>query len=489
VNFRPARASVALLGDRLAVAVLSGSRVEAFIVDAESPAAALRAELDARRLPVRAASLGVARNAVSVKQIELPTVAGDTREMVGFELERHLPFPAEDASFDFVSLPPEPAAERAGPPALRVLITAADRRVIDGALRIAEEARLRPLSLTVAVHNLPALVRVRRERRVAWVHRSGESVDLLLLQGESLVLSRSLPSGEEAAIAEEIERSIVSVRWRNLNAIWISGDDPPPGFASGALTSLGVPVSEPAWTPIARQRVARLAPEQRGALQLAVALVSGRGAPDLELLPAAVRPRRLSRPQAITLGMAAGTVGLVVLALLAPGWREQRHLKRVNAEIARLEPTVKEADRVARELDRKRKLLATVDGIESAGIRPLPVLRDLTELLPGDAWLTTVSLDAKGVELTGAASAASTLIPLLENSPRLERVEFSSPVTRGRDNKEQFRIRASWEASGAVSGAPAAAPAAPIAVAPPATGVPGPGTPPRRPLPPGVPRQ
>jgi Tfp pilus assembly protein PilN len=250
-----------------------------------------------------------------------------------------------------------------------------------------------------------------------------------------------------------------------------------------------VPVSEPAWTPVARQRLSGLAPEQRGALQLAVALVSTRGAPELELLPATVRPRRLSRPQAITLGMAAGTVVLVVLALLAPGWREQRHLKRVNAEIARLEPTVKEADRVARELDRKRKLLATVDSIEATGIRPLPVLRDLTEMLPNDAWLTTVSLDAKGVELTGAASAASTLIPLLENSPRLERVEFSSPVTRGRDNKEQFRIRASWEAGGATSAGPAAASAAPITLVPPAPGLPAPATPLRRPLPPGARQQ
>src|SRR5512145_2454622 len=90
VNFRPLRLSVALLGDRLAVAALNGSRVEAFTVDAESPAQALRAELDARRLPARAAALALARSAVSVKQIELPPVAGDTREMVGFELERHL---------------------------------------------------------------------------------------------------------------------------------------------------------------------------------------------------------------------------------------------------------------------------------------------------------------------------------------------------------------------------------------------------------------
>src|SRR5439155_45970 len=73
------------------------------------------------------------------------------------------------------------------------------------------------------------------------------------------------------------------------------------------------------------------------------------------------------------------------------------------------------------------------------------VLRELTEILPSDAWVTYLALDAKGVELTGQAGAASNLIPLLENSPRLERVEFASPVTRGRD-REQFRIRAAGEA-------------------------------------------
>ena len=112
-----------------------------------------------------------------------------------------------------------------------------------------------------------------------------------------------------------------------------------------------------------------------------------------------------------------------------------------------------------RELERKRKLVATVAGIEAAAMRPLPVLRDLTDLLPTDAWLTTASFDQKGVELTGQAAAASALIPVLENSPRLERVEFASPVTRGRD-KEQFRIRAAWEVA-PVAATSAAVPPAP----------------------------
>jgi hypothetical protein len=53
-------------------------------------------------------------------------------------------------------------------------------------------------------------------------------------------------------------------------------------------------------------------------------------------------------------------------------------------------------------------------------------------------------MDRQGVEITGQANAASQLIPLLEASPWLERVEFTSPVTKGQ-GKEQFRVKAAWE--------------------------------------------
>jgi Fimbrial assembly protein (PilN) len=107
-------------------------------------------------------------------------------------------------------------------------------------------------------------------------------------------------------------------------------------------------------------------------------------------------------------------------------------------------------ERLRREVERGRRLLDTVQATDAASLRPLPVLRELTELLPSDVWLMTLSLDQKGVEMTGQAAVASSLIPLVENSPRFERAEFASPVTRGRD-KEQFRIRAAWEAAGASS--------------------------------------
>lgn len=451
MKFARLRLAVVMLGDRLSVAAIQGDRREAFTIDAENPGAALRAELDARNLVARKVAVGLARSAVTVKPIELPSIAGETHEMVQFELERHLPIPAEDAAFDFVPLPRDTEADGVPSEGRRVLIAAADRRVIDVALRVCEEAKLRPVSITVAAHDLVALVTTDRRQRVAWLHRTGDVIDLLLLQGPTLVWSRSFPAADDETLVNETRRSLAGARWRECDAVWVSGDD----AAAAALLDLGVPISDPPWTEPAQRNLADLG-EPRGAAELAVATASRRGIRPLDLIPPAIRPRRFTRSEKLTGAALAATILLALIALLLPGVREGRRLARLNAEITRIDPEVKTVERTARELERKRQLLATLEKVGTGALHPLPMLRELTEIVPGDAWITYLAFDAKGVELVGQAGAASALIPLLENSPRLERVEFASPVTRGRD-REQFRIRATWEApSAAAQAGPAA---------------------------------
>ena len=444
------RLAVVLLHDRLAVAAVSGERVETFSIVSDDPAAMLREELAARQLNPRTVALALSRASVFVRPMELPVVGGDMREMVRLNLEGHLPFAGDDTAFDYVPLPAEGDGARREDALRRVLLVAAEPRAVESALRIAEESRLRPASLTVAAHDLLALARPERGQRVVWLHRVGAGADVLCLFGPSLVLSRSAAASDDATLADEVRRSLAAVRWRDCDAIWVSGD--PPSDVS-ALMALGAPVSQPAYSTRATDRLAALSAEDRGAHELALAVASARRGRPLDLLPPALRPHRVTRAQGVTLGLAAVTALLLVTALLVPGLREQRHLRLLDREIARVDPQVRAVERVVRELERKRKLLGTITGVQTSALRPLPVLRELTDLMPTDTWLTTLSLDDKGVELTGQAAAASALIPVLENSPRLERVEFASPVTRGRD-KEQFRIRAVWEPGGAQATGP-----------------------------------
>lgn len=476
MNIPSPRLAVVLLGERLVAAAVQRGEAQTFVVEAEQPSAALRAELDQRRLSSRVVYLGLPRASVTVKPIDLPTIVGGLREMVQFELERHLPFPSDDAPFDLAPLPVEDDAalgERR-----HVLVTAADRRVVDAATRIMDEARLRTVSVTVASHNLPALIEPRRGLHAVWVHHVGGVAELLFLRGGTLVLSRSVP-GDEAVIAE-IRRSFTITKWRDCDAVWVSGDTvPPEGPSASALGDLGAPVTEPPWSARARKLLAALADEPRGALMLAIAVAAGPRVRTLDLVPAAQRARTVTRPQLVTAGLVAATLVLGIGALLVPGVRQNRELAQVNAQIATLAPQVKSVEQTLAELERKRRLLATIQSLQSTSIRPLPVLRELTELLPNDAWLTTVSFEAKGIELTGQAATASALIPVLENSARLERVEFASPVTRGRD-REQFRIRAAWESGGATAPSRPGAPA----IEPPQTPLP---TQPRRPMTRGAP--
>ena len=452
-----------MLGDRLAVAAIDRDRLETFTIDAENPGAALRAELDARSLAARNVAIGLSRSAVTVKPIDLPAVAGAAEDMVKFELERHLPISADDAAFDFVPLPSEPEVETVPGDGTRVLIAAADRRLIDSALRLAEEAKLRPVSITVAAHDLLALVETDRRQRIVWLHRSGDTADLLLIHEAMVVFSRGFGAADDATLLAETRRSLGGARWRSCDAIWVSGD----GAAAAPFLDLGVPISDPPWTARAERRLAQIA-EPRGALELAVATASNRSIRSLDLIPPAIKPRRFTRQEIMTGGALVATVLLALAALLVPGFVENRRLARLNGDIARIDPDVRAVEKVARELEHKRQLLGTVEKINASSLQPLAVLRELTEILPSDAWVTYLAFDSKGVELTGQAGAASNLIPLLENSPRLERVEFASPVTRGRD-REQFRIRAAWEAP-----APPPAPP-PQAAKPPAA--PGPRTP------------
>ncbi len=471
------RLGVVLLGDRVAVAVARGRRiVDSFAMEeAGQPAESLRAGLEARGVKARTARLAVQRGAVVVKTLELPAaVDGNLAQMVQFELERHVPFPADDAAFAFTPLP----GTRNG---ARVLIVASERRAIDRALQVVKDTKIRPLSLTVAAHELvPLLGRRPRSEHSVWVHRVGDQADILLLEGNTLMASRSVQAIDTAALAADIRGSLIMLRWSECDALWVSGDGADLLWSDPALAALGLPVGEPPLAARSRHALGEKVPMGDGAGLLAAAVAAGSRSPALDLLPVGLRPRRLRREQRFTIAMAALTVLLGLGALLGQGFRDQRRLNRVEAEIQRLAPEVRRIQRVMDDLDRRRRLLASIPAAEAASLKPLPLLRELTETLPADVWLTTLTLDRKGAEMTGQAATASALIPLLENSPRLEHVEFASPVTRGQD-KEQFRIRASWEAPpGAGAVKPALAPAAAPRPAPPRVGrlrPPGPGVP------------
>jgi Tfp pilus assembly protein PilN len=442
---RPPRIGVFLRESRLTVVALGGRGrlVQVVVEAAEDPAATLAAELRSRGLGAGRLRLGLDRRLAVVKAIELPQAAGgDLARMIGFDLERHVPFPPEQTRFDWLALPGHPEAPR------RVLMVAAEARTVERPLALVAGARRRPAALTVACHALPALLpRALPPRRAVWAHRHDGVVDLLFLDGRTLLTSRQVSAASAAELAREIRRSLPVVRWSGADLVWLSGlaGDDAPVWRDELTAALGVSAAAPPLAPSALPLVAQLPADDQGPGLLALAVAAETRSPALNLLPAAARPWAPSGGQLVTAGMVAVIATLGLSLGLVHVVRTERYLERVSAEIRRLEPEAKTVDGLAEELAGKRRVLAALASAEEARVPALPVLRELTETLPVGAWLQALAMDRQGVELTGQADGASALIPLLEASTRLERAELTSPVTKTQ-SKEQFRIHAAWEA-------------------------------------------
>jgi Tfp pilus assembly protein PilN len=434
------RIGVLLHERRVLVVGLRGrGRLQHFVVEAtEDVARTLAAELQTRGLARGRVRLGLDRRRVVVKRLELPRAErADVARMIAFELERHVPFPPEGSRADWTELP------SAAPGPRCVLLAAADTRTVERA-RAVLGAR-RPRALAVACHALPALLpRGRAGRFAVWVHRHADVADLLLLAGRTVLTSRQVGGADPSALAHELRRTLPLVDRTACEEVWLSGDGADAGYAGALGAALGVPVTDPPLAPAAHPLVAALPVADRGALLLALALATGSRSPALNLLPPAARPWTPSRGQLVTAAMLALTAGLGLALAWAHVVAAERHLGRLTAELRRLDDDAAAVERLARELGQTRRVLATLGAAEAGQVDALPVLRELTEALPPDAWLQSLAMDRQGVELTGQADAAGGLVPLLEASSRLERVELTSPVTRAQA-KEQFRIRGAWE--------------------------------------------
>jgi general secretion pathway protein L len=71
------------------------------------------------------------------------------------------------------------------------------------------------------------------------------------------------------------------------------------------------------------------------------------------------------------------------------------------------------------------------------------VLAELTARLPDDTWLTDLRLTDAHMQLTGYASSAATLVPVIENSPMFEGARLSGPVLPDSSvQRERFSIEA-----------------------------------------------
>ncbi|MFN8574641.1 MAG: PilN domain-containing protein [Gemmatimonadaceae bacterium] len=150
--------------------------------------------------------------------------------------------------------------------------------------------------------------------------------------------------------------------------------------------------------------------------------------------------RRRQRRVAL-LGMAAAA------SVLFAGWSYEQWQVRSLAALSREAGTL--TANAAPALEAQTRLRSTMDeiailrGREAAALQPLEILALLSRVLPPDAVVTSLRMQEQEWQVEGSASDASSLVPRLDSTGRLERVRSVAATSRFRDGarmRESFAI-------------------------------------------------
>lgn len=151
-------------------------------------------------------------------------------------------------------------------------------------------------------------------------------------------------------------------------------------------------------------------------------------------------------------------IGLIVCLSIgivtANAIKKKSYATEVNELLDKNRPAVMAIEEMLSETDILKEKTDTLRNLRDNDIS-LEIIAELTSILPKEAWIT--NLHYKGIDrarqkkgrkdlrgellIRGYADSSSTLIPILEDSPFFEKVEFVGTIKKTRE-KEQFRLSA-----------------------------------------------
>jgi Tfp pilus assembly protein PilN len=161
----------------------------------------------------------------------------------------------------------------------------------------------------------------------------------------------------------------------------------------------------------------------------------------LNLITRGVR-LKVKTPFWLTVPLLLGLMALTVFYWITPVKIETQRLALIDKQITQKKGEVKKVEALRKEIDAITKERDIIGDFKNSRQMTIGLLKELTQLIPKDAWLTRVRISDKLVNIEGYAPSATVLVPKLEGSPFFEKVEFASPTYRDpKLNQDRFQIK------------------------------------------------
>lgn len=369
-------------------------------------------------------SIAVDRSVTFLGTLPIPaSAAANAGSVAGYELDRLIPVPADSLYWSHLVRPVGTVGER-----VAVTVVAVPRVVVEHAATLAQEAGLLLSAVTAEPLALSDYVSFAGHPLTALLTRAG-SRDYLTLTSRGMLASshhldtRARSRGE--AIAREVENALPE----HSGEAPLRACENPAEPGETALTDLvGAD-----FFPVGSR------PTESEIVAVGAALGQlGESKAPINLLPEAM----VQASTGLGLRELALSGAVVVMALVLMATMAFKNLAidaALAGEVDRLEPMV---EQTLRRQDKNLETLEKVARLEKKSrSRVLSYLKEMTQLVPPTAYLTTFRFREDRLEVDGIADKASELIAILEASPYFASVEFTAPTTKYLANQERFSLR------------------------------------------------
>jgi len=354
------------------------------------------------------------RRDVIVRQIALPGVASKDREAaIRFQLDSLHPYGDAEVCWGW-----SPAGGSSA------LVGIARREAVDHYVRLFVEAGIAISTFTFSAAALHAAIRL---NGAAKTHANGNGGFLAMSVAATGAVEVYGESAARPVFSAEFELAPERAAVLALAELRLSPETPP--------LKLQEVLPAPGINPVANDL-------SRNALPYATALAGA--CPQLasaaNVLPPEHR-RASSRAFFIPTVVLTGILLLAVAALIVySNYADRQYLRRLDAEIARLEPQARRAAALDRAIDNARARSLLLDQFRTLTRGDLDALNELTKLLAPPVWTSSINLTHDSVRIVGEAPQAAPLLKLLDSSPLFQNSEFQQVSRSG--TVESFQIRA-----------------------------------------------
>jgi general secretion pathway protein L len=147
-------------------------------------------------------------------------------------------------------------------------------------------------------------------------------------------------------------------------------------------------------------------------------------------------------PITLTIILIIALIAVLSVYLVAPVKIEGNRLQEIERQITMRKDEVRKVEALKKDIGALESEISSITSFKEDRPMALAILKELTTILPKTAWLSRARITGTTVEIEGYAVTATELLPKLEGSKYLKKVEFASPTFRdARMNADRFSIK------------------------------------------------